>query len=510
MVHYAAMIRSHGITGGYNTEASEQLHIDFAKQAYQASNQKRYIQQMMKDEVDEVEDNVDVADGDEEVRAQAEINTKITKDTNGDQIASHVSLQHYAFPSLFYIRQLLEVLSSKVPKPVSKAVEGSKECQHWASAFSVPATLSARILPATCYFKSNLMYDALVSLKIINQALKGTSISITHYQHVNSPVLWDTSYTSDCNSPGGEEVGRRLAVQQISQQTETWKSCEQCRGCGTVEKNFVNGCCYNCQVLENDPVEQLHISQFQAQMQEEKWHQEINRVSHPPSLPLAPPPPYPSGAPVNPPLPSISLNSDGDVALCWKNNRLFQSGTEYGTLHNVYNKHIIQPNAVDFFRPDTMKKKAAAGITMHWELLIIVDKNPDGNYTWDASQDGTINYTYTSKGCLNCILVDTKLGTYMLQGFYAEAEKMGISLEEDCFLAKDIISSISGPVSPSPASGLSHLDYEHYKQDDPLFELIWLIKPLQVAQDQKWSTQLMFNSLNPSHKQMIMDLCCLQ
>ncbi|KAK0187455.1 hypothetical protein F5146DRAFT_894694, partial [Armillaria mellea] len=31
MVHYAAMIWSHGITGGYNTEASEQLHIDFAK-----------------------------------------------------------------------------------------------------------------------------------------------------------------------------------------------------------------------------------------------------------------------------------------------------------------------------------------------------------------------------------------------------------------------------------------------------------------------------------------------
>ncbi|PBK88316.1 hypothetical protein ARMGADRAFT_1033999 [Armillaria gallica] len=98
-----------------------------------------------------------------------------------------------------------------------------------------------------------------------------------------------------------------------------------------------------------------------------------------------------------------------------------------------------------------------------------------------------------------------KLGAYMLQGFYTEVEKTDISLEEECFLAKEIIGSVSGPVSPSPAFGLSHLDYKHYKQDDPSFELIWLIEPLQAAQDQKWSTQLMFNSPNPSHKQMIMD-----
>ncbi|KAK0226864.1 hypothetical protein EDD85DRAFT_958654 [Armillaria nabsnona] len=94
MVHYAAMIRSHGVTGSYNTEASERLHIDFAKRAYRASNRKGYIQQMTKDEVDEVEDDVDVADGDEEAAAHTEINTELTKDTNGDQIASRVSLQH--------------------------------------------------------------------------------------------------------------------------------------------------------------------------------------------------------------------------------------------------------------------------------------------------------------------------------------------------------------------------------------------------------------------------------
>ncbi|SJL14960.1 uncharacterized protein ARMOST_18437 [Armillaria ostoyae] len=46
MSHYASMIRSHGSAGGYNTEASERLHIDYAKIAYNASNKKGYIRQM--------------------------------------------------------------------------------------------------------------------------------------------------------------------------------------------------------------------------------------------------------------------------------------------------------------------------------------------------------------------------------------------------------------------------------------------------------------------------------
>ena len=46
MQHYVHMIRSHGTADGYNTEASERLHIDFAKQAYAASNRKDYIIQM--------------------------------------------------------------------------------------------------------------------------------------------------------------------------------------------------------------------------------------------------------------------------------------------------------------------------------------------------------------------------------------------------------------------------------------------------------------------------------
>jgi hypothetical protein len=46
MQHYVHMIRSHGTADGYNTEASERLHIDFAKHAYAASNRKDYIAQM--------------------------------------------------------------------------------------------------------------------------------------------------------------------------------------------------------------------------------------------------------------------------------------------------------------------------------------------------------------------------------------------------------------------------------------------------------------------------------
>lgn len=46
MQHYVHMIRSHRTADGFNTEASERLHIDFAKHAYAASNRKDYIVQM--------------------------------------------------------------------------------------------------------------------------------------------------------------------------------------------------------------------------------------------------------------------------------------------------------------------------------------------------------------------------------------------------------------------------------------------------------------------------------
>ena len=46
MVHYFAAIQSRGSLDGYNTESPEQLHIDYAKEAYRASNKKEYVRQM--------------------------------------------------------------------------------------------------------------------------------------------------------------------------------------------------------------------------------------------------------------------------------------------------------------------------------------------------------------------------------------------------------------------------------------------------------------------------------
>ena len=46
MQHYVEVICSHGTADGYNTEASERLHIDYAKEDYCASNKKDYIKQL--------------------------------------------------------------------------------------------------------------------------------------------------------------------------------------------------------------------------------------------------------------------------------------------------------------------------------------------------------------------------------------------------------------------------------------------------------------------------------
>ncbi|KAJ7887763.1 hypothetical protein B0H13DRAFT_1888719 [Mycena leptocephala] len=44
--HYVDAIRSLGSADGYNTEAPERLHIDFAKNAYRSSNKRDYTAQM--------------------------------------------------------------------------------------------------------------------------------------------------------------------------------------------------------------------------------------------------------------------------------------------------------------------------------------------------------------------------------------------------------------------------------------------------------------------------------
>ena len=46
ILHYVDCICSLGSLDGYNSESPKQLHIDFAKEAYQASNKRDYIEQM--------------------------------------------------------------------------------------------------------------------------------------------------------------------------------------------------------------------------------------------------------------------------------------------------------------------------------------------------------------------------------------------------------------------------------------------------------------------------------
>jgi hypothetical protein len=46
IMHYLYCLRSHGSADGYNTESPERLHIEFAKEAYRASNKRDYVEQM--------------------------------------------------------------------------------------------------------------------------------------------------------------------------------------------------------------------------------------------------------------------------------------------------------------------------------------------------------------------------------------------------------------------------------------------------------------------------------
>ena len=47
MEHYVALIRAKGAADGFNTELSERLHIDLAKDGYRASNRKNYTKKMV-------------------------------------------------------------------------------------------------------------------------------------------------------------------------------------------------------------------------------------------------------------------------------------------------------------------------------------------------------------------------------------------------------------------------------------------------------------------------------
>ncbi|EPQ58801.1 hypothetical protein GLOTRDRAFT_125129 [Gloeophyllum trabeum ATCC 11539] len=70
MQHYIDSIRSRGSPNGFNTELPERLHINYAKDAYRASNKCDYVQQMTKwldhNEEDDDDDDDDEGDGGEE------------------------------------------------------------------------------------------------------------------------------------------------------------------------------------------------------------------------------------------------------------------------------------------------------------------------------------------------------------------------------------------------------------------------------------------------------------
>lgn len=64
MVHYSSSIKSHGTTDNHNTQFTERLHIDFAKDAYAATNHKDELPQMTrwlerKEKVFELKKNID-------------------------------------------------------------------------------------------------------------------------------------------------------------------------------------------------------------------------------------------------------------------------------------------------------------------------------------------------------------------------------------------------------------------------------------------------------------------
>ena len=46
ILHYVNCMQSLGSVDGYNTESPERLHIDFAKEAYHATNKRDYVEQI--------------------------------------------------------------------------------------------------------------------------------------------------------------------------------------------------------------------------------------------------------------------------------------------------------------------------------------------------------------------------------------------------------------------------------------------------------------------------------
>ncbi|KAK0476283.1 hypothetical protein EDD18DRAFT_1385437 [Armillaria luteobubalina] len=113
-MHYATMIRSHGMADGFNTEASERLHIDFAKIAYNASNKRDYVKREAVDNFDRFLDwaveeykelEVDEAerDDEDEDNAEAVLATNAT-DANNPMISASTALDNDESPGSDVVR----------------------------------------------------------------------------------------------------------------------------------------------------------------------------------------------------------------------------------------------------------------------------------------------------------------------------------------------------------------------------------------------------------------------
>ncbi|KAG0692556.1 hypothetical protein DFH29DRAFT_882303 [Suillus ampliporus] len=120
MQHYVTSIKSRGSADGFNTEFPERLHIDFAKNAYRATNRKDYVAQMTKwlahqeavgqfdayldwtlKRLDSVHNEVDDDGGDAEIEGfDAEVQPKQTTTADSIPVVTHILASRPSFRAL--------------------------------------------------------------------------------------------------------------------------------------------------------------------------------------------------------------------------------------------------------------------------------------------------------------------------------------------------------------------------------------------------------------------------
>jgi len=88
LIHYNSSIRLFGTTDNYNTEQSERLHIDFAKNAYRASNHKDEYPQMTTwlERREKVEQHA--------LAIERKLHASHHHNTPGEHAAKHIGLPH--------------------------------------------------------------------------------------------------------------------------------------------------------------------------------------------------------------------------------------------------------------------------------------------------------------------------------------------------------------------------------------------------------------------------------